>query len=180
MPLSQSERTARARHAARCRYPLSVKERFDTHWVPEPNSGCWLWTAFCDTRGYGKFSFNGRNRMAHRASWEIHNSPIPSGLFACHKCDTPACVNPEHLFLGTQLENKRDSMNKGRYQGGLFGEAHKFSKLTEIQIEEIRASSVNQYQLAAAYGVSQSNISRIKSGETWRRSHARKTPVYTK
>ncbi len=182
MKLSQSERTARARHAARCRYLLSVKERFDTHWIPEPNSGCWLWTAFCDKRGYGKFSFNGHNRIAPRVSWEIHRSPIPQGLFACHHCDTPSCVNPDHLFLGTQKDNKQDSVKKGRYQGGgLRGEDNPDHKLTRKQVAEIRASCFSQSKLAEIYGVDQSNISRIKSGKAWPSPrNARKTPVYTK
>ncbi len=172
-------RSERARHAARCRYPLSVKERFDLKWTPEPNTGCWLWTAFCDHKGYGKFSFHSRHRFAHRASWEIHRHPIPVGLFVCHHCDTPACVNPDHLFLGTQADNKQDGVKKGRYQGGLWGEAHRFSKLTEAQVAEIRASNLSQSKLAKAYGVCQSNICRVKKRETWN-THARKTPVYQK
>ncbi len=181
--LSKADRVRIARHAARCRYPLSVKERFDTKWIPEPNSGCWLWMSFLDRQGYGHFSMNGKSQKASRVSWELHRSKPPRNLHVCHHCDTPACVNPDHLFLGTQRDNKQDGFKKGRYQGGgLRGEDHPDHKLTRQQVAEIRSSNLSQYKLAKIYGVDQSNISRIKSGKAWPspRSHARKTPVYTK
>ena len=82
--------------------------------IPVPGPGCWIWLGSCDERGYGYLRFNGRNQRAHRASYETVNGPIPSGLSICHKCDTPSCVNPDHLFAGTQRDNLRDASAKKR------------------------------------------------------------------
>lgn len=82
--------------------------------MPEPNSGCWLWTGAIRGDGYGNFTYQGRNHGAHRVSWAFHHGPIPEGQNVCHKCDTPLCVNPDHLFLGSRSDNMRDMSKKGR------------------------------------------------------------------
>lgn len=95
--------------------------RFAAKVCPEPNTGCWLWTAqlMPGPWQYGRFTYRGREMLAHRASWEIHRGPIPRRMHVCHRCDTPSCVNPDHLFLGTHQDNMRDRDNKGRgYKGG--------------------------------------------------------------
>ncbi len=97
---------------------MSMREvEFHTRYIPEPNSGCWLWdgTPF-GAMGYGYFRYKG-SVVAHRASWRIHNGEIPSGIFVCHKCDNPACVNPDHLYLGTAKDNVRDREVRGRTRG---------------------------------------------------------------
>lgn len=84
--------------------------------VKKTISGCWLWQGCVNTTGYGMVSWAGRkNIVAHRLSWTIVNGPIPEGLNALHKCDTPRCVNPEHIFLGTQKDNAADCLAKGRF-----------------------------------------------------------------
>jgi len=95
----------------------TVEERFWAKVVKD--NDCWGWTAKLDKDGYGRFSPNGGNSQmpAHRFSWEIHFGPIPDNLFVCHHCDTPACTNPDHLFLGTAQENMEDKVRKGRWRG---------------------------------------------------------------
>lgn len=93
-----------------------TKQRFMSRVSPEALTGCWLWTGAMQ-HGYGKIRVVMKDVRAHRASWEIHNGPIPDGMCVLHKCDTPLCVNPAHLFLGTQQENIADKQSKGRTGG---------------------------------------------------------------
>ncbi len=80
--------------------------------------GCWIWNGSRNWDGYGMLSFMGKAMGSHRASWIIHNGEIPSGKSVLHRCDNPPCVNPSHLFLGTQGDNVRDCARKGRIRGG--------------------------------------------------------------
>jgi len=94
---------------------LSRDQLFDLKWNPDRNTGCWIWNASLNEKGYGKF-WNGKETAgAHRYSWQREfRTPIPSGMCICHTCDTPACVNPSHLFLGTKKDNWQDCLSKGR------------------------------------------------------------------
>lgn len=87
-------------------------------------SGCWEWTSFTDRHGYGRFTFEKRLLLAHRASWMFHNGSIPAGLCVLHRCDNPLCVKPEHLFLGTIADNNRDAMQKGRLRRAVCKRGH--------------------------------------------------------
>lgn len=105
------------------RPPEPALTRFERFVERDPNSGCWLWTGKLDHRGYGQFWLGPRktSEHAHRASWKLHVGPIPPGhgyhgTCVCHWCDTPACVNPAHLFLGTVTDNNRDTLIKGRHR----------------------------------------------------------------
>lgn len=90
---------------------------FNDNYVPEPNSGCWLWIRrYTRGMGYGSFQINRqKNVRAHRHSWEIHKGPIPAKTHVLHRCDVPSCVNPDHLFLGTAKDNMLDKAAKGRH-----------------------------------------------------------------
>lgn len=87
-------------------------------------SGCWLWAAGKNNQGYGVCFLDGRRTYVHRLSWELHRGPIPSGLYVCHTCDTPLCLNPDHLFLGTQRDNMADASAKGRTRNQCMGVTH--------------------------------------------------------
>lgn len=114
-------------------------ERVVRHgWTVSPDS-CWVWTS--SKRGkYGKVRSNGADKTVHRVSWEHHYGPIPAGLFVCHKCDNPPCLNPEHLFLGDSAANARDMALKGR---SLIGLRNHKAKLTEEQVRTIRSRFAN-------------------------------------
>ena len=122
---------------------------------------CWEWKAFRSEWGYGLLNVNGHPESAHRISYELHFGCIPDGMFVCHKCDNPPCVNPSHLWLGTHQDNTDDRTQKSRQP---VGENHPSAKLTDIQVIEIReryAQGEFQRDLAIEYGVAQSNISQI-------------------
>lgn len=160
-----------------CR-PLPPRARFESSYMPEPMSGCWLWLgAGRGSNKYGVIKVEGKPTPAHRYSYEIHRGPIPKGMFVCHRCDIPLCVNPSHLFLGDAQSNSDDKVSKGRQARGemlairqqhLSGEENGNSRLTKIQVEEIRASSLPQREIAVEYGVSQALISKIKRKEIWK------------
>lgn len=133
----------------------------------EPNTGCWLWTGAYDTKsGYGSFGIDGRRHSAHRASWELHFGDIPSGLCVCHKCDTPQCVNPLHLFLGTHTDNAMDKVRKGRDNTPM-GVNQRNAKLTDDDVMKIRNDTRTCKTIAAEYGIDGSTCSIIQLGRTW-------------
>lgn len=95
----------------------TLRQRFEAKYEPIPECGCWLWTAAENEKGYGVIGVGGRGtgkRYAHRVSYELHVGPVPDGMCVLHKCDTPLCVNPDHLFLGTVADNVNDMTFKDR------------------------------------------------------------------
>lgn len=149
---------------------LPTPDDIEKYSIPEPNSGCWLWFASNNgTTGYGLlFLGRGNKFYAHRASWMAHKGPIPPGMCVCHKCDTPACVNPSHLFLGTDRDNAQDRNRKGR-DAHTRGTARPRTKLTAEQAQAIFLDSRRQYTIAEAYGINQGTVSNIKTGHIWAR-----------
>lgn len=140
-------------------------------YVRVASNGCHEWTAYINPRGYGRFKISGKQVMAHRFAYEMSVAQIPDGLFVCHRCDNRRCVNPSHLFLGTNQDNMRDMIAKGRSpRTRLHGEMNGSCKLQARDVAAIRNSKLSQSKLAAAYGVDQSTISHIKTGKNWANS----------
>jgi len=143
---------------------------FHTKYTKQPNDGCWLWEASRNKDGYGLTSVQGASVSAHRASYEIHVGKIPDGICVLHTCDVPACVRPDHLFLGTHTDNMRDMYAKGR-QPDQRGEGNPNARLTENTVREIRAAPGKQRTIAAKYGITHGMVSMIKNRKKWRHLH---------
>ncbi len=155
---------------------MTIKEKLDYYSIPEPNSGCWLWIGGVAGQGYGHTSINGKDNLAHRVSYEAYNGPIPEGMFVCHKCDTPACINPDHLFLGTPKDNLQDASKKGMM---MHGEKHIRAKISEQQAIEIFHDKRAQRVIGNSYGITQPTVRAIKTGKTWKHLKL-KEPVSTR
>lgn len=150
---------------------MTLYERFEEKYMPEPMSGCWLWTAFCNPAGYGMIKGNGKKSpvyLAHRFSYEHHVGPIAGDLCVLHKCDTPACVNPDHLFLGTRQDNNADMLKKGR-RATFEGLKNGRTKLKEADVLKIRRllPTMEREDIAKMFNVHKSRIYKIQAGTSW-------------
>lgn len=136
---------------------------------PVPESGCLLWVGGWTTKGYGLVSAKSagisKRLYAHRVSWSLRNGAIPAGMLVCHRCDTRACINPDHLFLGTPKDNIEDASRKGRMHQG---ERNYNAKLTEQDVADLRSGKATSSEIAAARGVTYGTAHKAKTGESWR------------
>jgi len=152
----------------------TLEERFWTKVDVRGPDECWPWIAYVDRFGYGTIWLEGKKHKAHRVVWELTFAPIPERLCCLHKCDSPGCVNPRHLFLGTIAENNADRDEKGRSCKGMnfnVGEQSGMSKLMADQVISIREAyargGTTQRELAEQYNVSSRAIGLIVSRERW-------------
>ena len=164
---------------------LPIAPRLEEKSILVPFCECRFWIGGYVPAGYGVISVNGRQTYTHRAAWIDKYGQIPDGLQVLHMCDVPACINPEHLFLGSQSENIQDMLRKGRgnyknrargerhhwHGGGHKGENHPGSKLSQADVNAIRSSyasgATTQVELARRYGVGQSLVSLIVRRKSW-------------
>lgn len=153
----------------RPRLPLSDKSLFDRYWKRALDSECWEWIGALFPHGYGAFgNVRGLSHYVHRASWQLYRGQIPAGMFVLHHCDNKRCVNPGHLFLGTQKDNMDDMRAKGRAANmGPRGERARSAKLTEEQVKHIRADTRSGPVIAAEYGIQKSAINKVRRRATW-------------
>jgi hypothetical protein len=130
---------------------------------------CWTWTA-STSYGYGKLGIGGKRggwKQAHIVSWELHNGPVPKGLFVCHSCDNPPCVNPQHLFVGTALDNNMDKAQKGRASRG---EQRWNARLTPRGVQKIRSlhrRGIDKTAIAQSMGLGRTTVHAVLEGRTW-------------
>ena len=142
-------------------------QRFHSGYVVNDTTGCWEWQRNIQANGYGHMKHSGKARLAHRVSYEMHSGEIPDGAYVLHRCDNRICVNPQHLFLGTAMDNRRDMQAKRRR---VHGERVNTAKLTEAQIFEIYAlsdSGMGSPRIAKKYGISTAMAWNIKVGKSW-------------
>jgi len=143
-----------------------LADRLMKHVMPVTECGCWIFMGCLTDRGYGQISVaTSKSRVAHRVSYELFCAPIPDGMYVLHRCDVPSCVNPDHLFVGTQQDNVDDMVAKGR---NTKGETVGNSRLTEKDVLAIRASSASGTELAKTMGFSEGTISMVKNKKIWK------------
>lgn len=137
-----------------------------------PTTPCIEWQGSRTSAGYGQLKRNGRVMYAHRLAYEGAHGPIPAGMCVCHACDNPACVNPEHLWIGTKGDNLRDMCAKGRHtKAGAAGEKNRNAKLTAeavVEIRRMRAAGATYRAIAARFGITRVTASLVARGRAWK------------
>lgn len=153
------------------RWPIQTEVEFFAARADNPNDGgCWEWSGARFPTGYGQAR---KKEYAHRLAWRLFNGPIPLGGQVLHKCDNPPCVNPSHLYVGNDADNRRDARERRRFSGGGKGP----SKLNSSQVIEIKKLREGQFshlsqekasaEIASRYGVSRFTVRSILTGKNW-------------
>lgn len=151
----------------------NLLHRFENKYIPEPNTGCWIWLAATGGNGYGMIyvAKAKRNCYAHRVSFTLFKGEIPNGLIVRHCCDNKLCVNPDHLIVGTHKDNVQDCINRGRRAENKIGRFH-LAKLNENDVKNIyklKNSGASQLKIGQRFGISQTQVSRIMNHKNWKR-----------
>jgi len=151
------------------RNKIPVKERFWEKVSPLSVDECWEWERGLTSHGYGLIWDGMKQEKAHRVSWELHNGPIPDGLHVLHKCDNRKCVNPNHLWIGTNAQNTADMVAKGRAAKGEKSGKAILDEICVTLIREIYANGKTTHlALAKFFGVGESTIANIVKRNSWR------------
>lgn len=164
------ETKQKLREAARARYGNPVKRFWSKVDKSSGEDACWIWTAHINERSYGTVTWKGKNQRSNRVAWEIAHGEIPEGMHVLHKCDNKRCVNPDHLFLGTQADNMKDMRAKGREYFSK-GEEHYKTSLTEDGVREIRrlaSQKVSTRKIAERFGVVAQQVNHIIHRRSWK------------
>lgn len=145
------------------------EQRFESK--VDRSGDCHLWMGSKNPEGYGNFHANGKLDKAHRYAYRLANGDFDTALYVCHTCDNPSCVNPDHLFLGTQTKNMHDMMSKGR-QHLTVGVQNGRAKLNDDAVRQIRtlhkSGDMTTRELAKEFGMGQTSIAEIVANKTWR------------
>jgi len=169
--INKGERNAstedRIRKTRKTRRARSKVNNLMSNTMPITETGCMIWMGAVITGGYGILNVNGKTKKAHRVAYEQNVGEINDGMCVCHKCDTPSCINPEHLFLSNQAGNIKDMDTKGR-RCVVRGSNSANAKLTDNDVRNIRKSADTYNALASLYRVSNGCINHIKNNRTWR------------
>jgi hypothetical protein len=149
---------------------VRLSARLAKHSVRNAATGCLEWVGYRTPAGYGRMGLAGKAVGTHRASWIANFGAVPDGLMVCHHCDNRACIEPTHLFVGTQKDNMADMAAKERRRGvgGTRGAAHPSAKLTVEQVLAIRASTAAASELARQLGIRPRHVYQIRNRETWK------------
>lgn len=151
-------------------FPAGFHEHFWSH--PKTSStGCYLWPkVYAGKRGYGSVFVNGKRYAAHRIAWMLVNGDIPDGLLVCHRCDIRNCVNPYHLFLGTDADNSRDRDKKGRAapHDGENNGRHKLTAAMVVALRQARIDGASFRELGLRFGVTNVTARNAVVGATWK------------
>jgi hypothetical protein len=149
----------------------TLPQRFRAKYIQGSVDECWDWNGKRNPKGYGIIKVNNKEWYAHRVSFELHNGPIPEGLFACHKCDRPCCINPHHLFAGSSMDNTTDMIAKGRHViKAQKGEEKYNSLLNDDLVRHIRQCRLlgeTCISIATRLGVNSRTISNAAIGTSW-------------
>lgn len=148
-------------------YEELIKDKISKNVYIDSND-CWLWTASKHKQGYGNLNFRKIPSLAHRVSWTVYKGEIPCGMNVCHKCDNPSCCNPEHLFLGTQLDNVVDCKNKNRFTRNI--PKTRRTKLNYDQVKEIKkmfSEGISRKKIQEKFDVGQTCVAKILTGKSW-------------
>ncbi len=152
---------------------MGVWDRVEKYTMPEPNSGCWLWTGACAADGYPRItigSLTNKTKKSVRVNRLVCDAAhgLPDGMHALHKCDNIICINPDHIYPGSAKQNTQDCVSRGRRTQIKCGSQNSRAVLSEEDVLAIRLSTKSGVELANIYNVSQANISMIKSRKNWR------------